>query len=467
MAGRALSAVPIGILRFRVGVLGKLLHQKNMRARIAWLSEHGKPEPTLVNAARSAGYELILPPALGINPAIARAAIIDVRRSATPACSARDLLNKSALAGRPGVTVILARQDLKLSERQALQNSGNIVFDYASSTAVIARLRQQMRMSSLAEEASERLKAAMNTALPADTASLTPKKQSPSILFAGAPSPITASALYHLRAYSPVSVLTAGQTLRALENKNFDAIVFSPSEENDLLYALARTLMRHARFSTIPIFAVSQNMEIVRAFSSIGADAYPSEIIDNYFAHRVGRAAQRGRLARGLRHFLHSTRNAIMSASPATSATFFATQIHQLIRRRRMDPTPFSMIGVTLVAKPNTTTTSNTEKIESAELAELCTKACRLEDAIVPLNSKSIVIITPSTNWHDATRIAARLTGVLAGRTTGDNNPSAYIPVTDIVEHKAGEGAQALLARLLDQLRTSTRHFNTALSSSL
>ncbi|MGF1545503.1 MAG: hypothetical protein ACFB00_13580, partial [Parvularculaceae bacterium] len=230
------------------------------RAAIAWRDVHGcAPPPEIRSVFLEAHYELVDDNgASGSRPA--DLGLIDAR-GATPA-AAGDLQSESFRAG----SVILSDRTLNADERRGLSRLGDVAYaaaDGSISPAYVAALaRERLRLAALAEEAGERLKslAAYGAAAP-PLGSVRDAGAPLRLLIAGEARPAMLDALAGLRAHGAAGacVFTAAQAMRALDRGRFDAALFAPAGDRDVLLSLANALRRHRVHKSTPILVLDRD----------------------------------------------------------------------------------------------------------------------------------------------------------------------------------------------------------------
>lgn len=415
-----------------------------VRARIAWLSAAAKPTPSLRIALDAAGYAWTRPPR---KPAAGAAdiALIDVRRSGDPLTEAKDLLARSGVIGSVlGVVILAPTSSISETVRLHLSALGDVCRSDLGPRGIVLRIRDRLRLAHLAEEAGDRLKSAVAAGLDAPLPSLSRPGKPPRILFAGAPGPLALSALGQIDGAECDAVFNAAQALRAANAAIFDAAVLLPSARDDLMIALARSLKRNRRFAGTPMFALTDDPDAAAAFGLIGVEAVSGQQVDAAFVEKAMRSAKRARLVASLRTFLRRT-SEVSRESADKNAAFFASHADRLADRARRTGRPFSLVGVSIRGM------NDPARAQHLEIAETCAKLCRAEDMALPLGRDAIIIMTPSTYYVDAMKVAARAAGVIAGRSGGPTDKE--LSAVDAIEWSQGDTPQGMVTRLFAQLR--------------
>ncbi len=413
--------------------------QTAIRARIAWLSAAAKPAPSLRIALDAAGYVWTRPPRKPVG-GTTDLALVDVRRAEDPVAAAKDLLSRSGVIGTVLGVVIIAPNEMDEEARLKLFALGDVCRADLGPRATVMRIRDRLRLAQLAEESGDRLKSAVAAGLDVRLPSLETSAR-PRILFAGAPGPLALSAIGQINDADCAAVFTAGQALRAANAGRADAAVLLPSERDDLMLALARSLKRNRRFAGAPMFALTDDPDVAAAFGLIGVETLGGRQVDAAFVEKAMRSAKRARLVASLRGFLRRTSDAA-AESAEKNASFFAGHAGRLSERAGRTGRPFSLIGIAL--RPDSSR-------GDMKIAEVCAKLCRAEDMALPMGRDALVIIAPSTYYPDAMKIAARAAGVLAGRSDAASAPE--LAAIDALEWKPGDTPQELVTRLFAQLR--------------
>lgn len=430
------------------------------RARIVSLCDDEEARQLLTEAFSKAGYALI-PPEGAAN---ADLGLVDLRRaviSGKKALSIANLLRRESPECR---LVFVADPTVNATSREALRRHGEVICAERDLDHVIERCRQIIRLRNIAEEAGERLKslAALNrlAAFPTIAASASP----PSVLIAGNPGPAALRALNALRkgAARCVSVFSAGQVMRAMDNSDFDCLIFLPEAEHDPLLSLMRALRRHPKHGATPVITIAADAQLAAAFACKGAsETVLAAHISADLETRTQLAARRSRLLRSMRLFLTACVGDTICdpVSTAFTGTFAMEHGARLCARADQTGRPLSALALTIAADGATEGEPGKRALRRA--ARLINRVTRAEDVAARIAPSSFLILMPATTRHDAEKAALRLEGVLENtvfRGERDNDLYGISASSGVCERPQGVCVEETVALALKQINKSEAH---------
>lgn len=419
------------------------------KALIVRLTPHdGAPDAPLAALAAAAGYRFVDQKEYwrdGLRPAIA---VVDLRGDASASAIDDAVGNARALAPAAGV-VILAPAGFDPGLRARLRRCGDVTYLNGDPSPAVAAIREKLRLFGLADETAERIKSLVADGRAVSLEGLREGAASLSVLIAGKAGPLSLNASNALAAAGAemTSVFSAGQVMRALDHRRFDAAIFLPADENDLLIALARALRRHREHRRLPVIMASTDDALLdRCAARDGFDAIFPAHIDADLAQRIGALARRARMSAAMRAFLRSADGSV-GKTGAASARFFA---HHAIRAFvRADGTgeSISIVGLALTAR-------NREGAIAGALNDALRtvkRIIRAEDLISKLTPTTLVFLMRNASEDEAAKIAARLEGVIAGTLMRSTLEIARVSAAG-VERRSGDDIETTIARLIRAL---------------
>jgi len=415
------------------------------RARIAWIAAQGRAiPPAFADAARAACYEIVAPPQR------ADIAVVDLYGADPGAAAALDVVAGARRLATGAGVVIAADESLSTEERRRLARLGEAVFLRASVEPLIGAVRERLRLANLADETGDRLKSLVADGQAVSFSPSPPKPQG-EVLVAGKPSPVALAAMNALRAgrRTPVSVFTAGQAMRALDHGAFDGAVFIPSDENDLLIALARALRRHRDHRRLPVIILSRDEDLLdRRAARDGLEAMAADRAGDDLAGRLETMTRRAGMSAAMRAFLRSSQGSA-GAGGASSPRLFA--LHATRVGRRADETDRTLSFVALSLTPRSGRSAPARAVLE-EALRTTARLVRAEDMIARLTTSTIVVMLRATRGADAERVARRLEGVVTGV-----QPRATLDLFNVacaaVERAPGTELERVIAALIAGMR--------------
>ena len=350
--------------------------------------------------------------------------------------------------------IILASAGMDGDARALLRRHGDVCYVGADAAPVIAAIRERLRLAGLADEMGERVRSLIADGRTLAFAGLREKPSHLSVLIAGKPSPLMLNTCNAISgaATQTTCVFSAGQVMRALDHCRFDAVVLLPSEENDLLIALARAFRRHRDHRKLSVILASDDEDLLdRCASRDGFDTILGDHIHSDIAPRLETQTRRSRMAAVMREFLRSGEGCGGGKDGAASARFFA---HHAVRAfRRADETRQAISLVALSLEPRSE--------EGADIAiapalydalRTSTRLVRAEDLIARLTPSTLIFMLRGAGEPDAAQIAARLEGVIGGTLLRSALKVAHV-ATSFVERRPGGDIETAIASLIRCLR--------------
>lgn len=397
------------------------------RARIGCVSSDGKSLEALTLAFERAGFALAAP---GAGPS--DLSLVDLRDKHVSSKKAKALAGVLRQKSPESSIFFLVDPSLDAGGRAALKRFGEVIPAVGELDHVIERCRRMIRLRNIAEEAGERLKtlAALNRL--AEFPPIAASDKAIDVLIAGAPGPgaMTALAAAGEVAGRCVCVLSAGQTLRALEHDEFDCAVFLPAQDNDPLYSVTRTMRRHPKYADLPIIHVAENETKLKLLALRGANDFMlRRHLANDLAPRLQIAARRARLLRAMRTFLRACNgdNVRDPASGAFTSVFLAEHGARLCARADQTGRPFSIALIRLFAAPSKERAPGRKALHQA--ARLINRVTRAEDLTARIGPDTFIVLCPATQAEDARRMALRIEGVLSNTVFHSANEEALYAV--------------------------------------
>jgi hypothetical protein len=417
------------------------------KAIIAWIRAAGADAPAPIVAAASLGYLVVDGADCGARPDIA---VIDIRGACAGASA--PAANARRLAPAAGILIVADRETPALA-RAMLRRQGDAAFAGRDASSVIPVIREKLRLASLADELGDRIKSLVVDHRPVTFSGLANASAPLSILVAGRPSPLALCAVNAVRraAAQTICLLSAGQTMRALDHSTYDGAVFLPADENDLLLALARALRRHRDHRRLPIIIASADEALLdRCSSRDGFQTILAEHIDPDLPQRLQTAARRAALAAAMRAFLRSPEGCAAKTG-AAGARFFAAHANRIIRLSDDAGRPVSLVGVSIEARgPRSAGAGEEPPLD--DTVKTAARLVRAEDLIAKVTADTLVLLLRNTREAEAARVASRLEGVISGTIQRASLKTCHVKARG-VERAAGEGLETALGRLIRSLR--------------
>lgn len=434
------------------------------RATIAWLTAGEAPGARTLAAAQAAGYRVSFAAARGAGEPRPDIAVIDLRGDEDPCRRAADLVVRARALAPVSGTLIVVSHDLAARTRSALRRRAETIQAGADDAPVIGAVRERLRLAGLADEMGERVKSLIADGRTVSFDALAKSPGMLSVLIAGRPSPMTLGACHAVRAIAAQTscVFSAGQVMRALDHARFDAAIFLPADEDDLLLALARALRRHHDHRRLPVLVAVETDDFAdRCVARDGFDSIAARQLDGDLPVRLELAARRARMATAIRGFLRSPEGCGDGRDGAAGARFFA---HHAIRQfKRADDTgqPISLIALTLATEHAAQGSGGVSRA-LGEAQKTITKLVRAEDMIARLSENTLILLVRGARGEDAARIAGRIEGVLSGTLLRSALAVARIRM-GAIERRARDDIETSIAELMRALRESADDRRTAI----
>lgn len=429
------------------------------RARIAWVAQNaGAPTPEIIERFSTAGFRL----SLGAGAAAVDLAIIDIaERDLSP--KAVEALSAAVRRAAPEALIVFrASVELAVAERGHLRRTGELVFAEAGADWLVAACRNRIRLRNIAEETGERLKSVAATARLAEFPPIETSSAAPSVLVAGAPSPLALAALSAAdrAAADIVAALSPQQMLRALDARNFDCVVVAPEGAHDPFVSLARALRARKRWQDTP-FLMAAGGDYAHAASEaarFAADATREEHIMEDLGQRIVAVARRGRLAAAMRRFLGACAGDGVRdrLSGAFASPFFAAHGERLFARAEATGRPYALVAARLDLNTGSEGPASARALSDA--ARHIRRATRTEDFVSRLGHDTFVAILPATGVDDAELVARRVEGVVSHALFQEPNGRPFsVAVTAVASpRRRGDRIEEALAAVLSELRRKT-----------
>lgn len=430
------------------------------RATVVVASDAGVPAPRLKDVLAAAGYRVIGSGTADLGPC--DLVLIDVRASRTPAADVMRLHDATRFRAPAAGVVVLAGAGLDVEGRRTARAVGDLCLLRRRYEPLVHAVRNRLRLSRLAEEASQRLRTIARQPGAPRLPRLVPDERPARVIVAGAPSPLALAATNVLRegaGCETTCVLSAGQVMRALEAQAFDAALFLPDDENDLLMSLARALRRHRRHRATPVLIAAPDDDLFDVLAARNAgEVIPAAHVTDDLAQRIVLVARRERLARSLRDFLSAPCDPLL-LDPHTEAyarAFFADHATRIVMDADRARRPLSLVGV--LSKPARETASTDEILRARRLcARAVADVVRAEDMTAALDEEMLVVLLPSTGLEDAREVARRIEGVVSGSVVRATPGIARIGAL-AVERRAGDRLEETVSQLVAGLNDGGRN---------
>lgn len=458
------------------------------RAVIEWRSMDGTPSAAIRRAFEKAGYHLVVGPAPVRFTRRPDLVIIDIRRVSNPARAGRDLLQAVQASGAPaGVIFFITPGQHDIVNQTWPRRS---VYDTSQPlSGLIALIDTRLRIGRLAEAAACQLEAIVATdavppspnlpAWPAIAAwPAMAENARARILIAGPPAATAFSLLNTLRqrGLTVSTALSVPQIVSALDHLSYDAIVIQPRTHDDLLVMLARSLKRQARYKSLPIFLIDDELDEARPERA----SHPLITLTvgdatGRAADQISRAADLNRRHEALRQLVRGMDAHIFSetrlseklpaetnradpraplrdearplglvAEPDGAGMVFLAHVETLIKRRVATKTPLGAIAIRIAE-----TTRNAEiGAQKSRLAGHVLRASfRLQDLVVQIDREIFMAICPHACSDDLARMTERARKAGASVLRDGRSHASFVQL------ESHEKAPELIARAIRSVR--------------
>lgn len=424
-----------------------------LKAAIAWLAaDGGAPGARVAAAVAAAGYCLT---AANAETERVDIAAVDLRGAEESAMIVTALVGAARRLAPTAGLLIIASGDASREQREALRRHADVCYLRNDPTPVIAAIRERLRLAALADEVGDRIKSLVADGRSISFAGFAADAPRLSVLIAGRPSPLTLSACNAVRraASQTTCVFSAGQVMRALDHCQFDGAIFLPSDEDDLLLALARALRRHRDHRRLPVILATDDEDLLdRCAARDGFDFILPRHLGPDLAQRLELASRRAALATAMRRFLRSPDGCGGGKNGAVNARLFAHHAVRVFRRADETGQSISLVGLSI----NRRSASVGDDAVTGALNEAVRTASRLvraEDMIAKLTPGTLVFLLRGPKEADARRIAARLEGVIAGTLLRSTLDIAEISAA-AVERRPRDDIETTIAAVVRALRS-------------
>lgn len=422
------------------------------KATIAWLTANdGAPDARIAAAAKAAGYSLV---GADLSPARIDIAAIDLRGAEGSPSNASALVSRARRLAPAAGLIIIASGDASTERREALRRHADVCYLRSDATPIIAAIRERLRLASLADEVGDRIKSLVADGRSISFAGLAAAPPRLSVLIAGRPSPLTLSACNAVRraASQTTCVFSAGQVMRALDHCRFDGAIFIPTNEDDLLLALARALRRHRDHRRLSVILAAEDEDLLdRCAERDGFDFILANHIEPDLSQRLDLLSRRAALASAMRRFLRSADGCGEGKNGAANARFFASHAVRVLHRADEAGQSISLVGLSIAKR---SASAGEEALSNAlnEALRTASRLVRAEDLIAKLSTRTLVFLLRGAREAEAQRIAARLEGVIAGTLLRSTLDIAEISAA-AVERGAGDDIETTIASLIRSLQ--------------
>ncbi len=422
------------------------------RARIVCVSKDDTSIDTLTKSFADAGYEIVAP-----RDGAADLCAVDLRGQIFSSKKVKSITTVLRHKSPDAAVFFIIDPDLDAHIRTALRRFGQVIPATAGSEHIIERCRHMLRSRNIAEESGERIKSLASLNKLVEFPAIETSNKRLNILIAGAPGP-TASAC--ITAISPFArqytgVLTAGQTLRALDFQEFDAAIFLPIKQNDTLYSVTRAMRRNKKFAGIPIIHIAATPDDLPVLAKNGASEF---LLQDHIADDLGVkiqvTAQRYRLLRSMRSFLRTCTGIGIrdKTSGAFTTSFLARHGARLCVRADQSNRPLSAALIQLSVDSDVDTQPG--RIIMHQAARLVNRITRAEDLTARVGPDTFVVLCPATTTQDVQSLALRIDGVISNTAFRDgqsNGLHSVTTVTAVTTRQPDTAIEELIAALIKE----------------
>ncbi len=382
------------------------------RARIAIVSPDGEVENELTLSLECAGYQVTTP-----KDGPADIGLVDLRNKRITAKHAKSIAALLRHKSPESSLFFLIHPTLHAPARTALKRYGEIIPARNNFDHVVERCRQILRLRNVADEAGERMKtlAVLNRLF--EFPPISTSAEPINILIAGPPCPAALATISAAgkTAGDCISVLSAGQALRAMDTGQFGCAIFLPFPKDSPLHSVTRAIRRHPKYAGLPIIHVAEDEQHLQQLAKHGASEF---ILQQHITHdlaaRIQLSGRRARLLRSMRTFLRAcTGEGIRDkTSGAFTPAFLAEHGARLSARADHSGRPLTVVYIQLTCDNEETTTP--ERIALHRAAYLINRITRAEDLTARIAPDAFIVLCPATTKADAGKLALRIEGVIA-----------------------------------------------------
>ena len=426
-------------------------------AMIAYLNVSKVQLATLTKLFADAGFSFR--PAAEVR--YADIGIIDLRNHPITDKKAR-LASRTLRKNSPDISaVFLVDPQMRDVDRATLRKYGEVIVAKRHYDHVIVRMRQLLRLRNFAEETGERIKSLATLGRLSDFPVVATADTSTRILIIGGPGPTAIAAMNAARQCADycVCVLSSAQTMRALENNDFDCAIFLPMAQNDPMQSLARSIYRQPRHAMMATMQIADHIDDFARYAKKGAkDFMLSANIGSDLAPRLRLSMRRARLTRAMREFLIACEGTGVrdAASGAFTSLFMSEHGARLCDRADQTGRSMSLALVELSELSNTNI--NKSKAALRQAARLVNRMTRADDFLTRVSANKFVVICPATKVGNVRNVAARIEGVLANTAFlvgKDGPPRSFGVRSAILEREHGATIEETVAALIRNAESS------------
>lgn len=242
--------------------------------------------------------------------------------------------------------------------RAACKQYGATVNCTNSAADAVTRIISHIDNFNLVEECSDRLKTLRDfKAVLSEISFLPQQNDRMKILMTGVPSPNVLAGIQSLKnaGHDVMAAMSSQQTLRYLEQQQFDCLLLVPGRHPATFISLVKLLRRNDHCRDLPILSISgkrdEDTDIIRQrFISSGADvALTSHDADKVLAGEVTSMSRRARLRRNLRQFLLKASGPTSDAETRISELdFFEYHMQKLVVSSQQSGRALSLSAIQL-----------------------------------------------------------------------------------------------------------------------
>ena len=422
------------------------------RARIVCISKDDACLDALTVSFHDAGYEVITP-----GSCAADLCAVDLRTQNISSKKVRSIAAVLRHKSPEAAIFFLIDPGLNARGRAALRRFGEVIPATDTFEHLLERCRQMLRLRNIAEESGERMKslAALNKLV--EFPAIATSNEPLNILIAGAPGPAASSCISAVSCTVDqyTGVLTAGQTLRALDHNDFDAAIFLPLEQNDTLYSVTRAMRRNKKYAGVPIIHIAEDESTLPLLAKQGASEFMlrGHITDD-LGVKIQLAARRYRLLRSMRDFLRACTGVGVrdQTSGAFTASFLAEHGARICARADQTGRPLSAALIQLTASSDVETRPGHKIMHQA--ARLMNRITRAEDLTARIGPDTFVVLCPATIAADVQTMALRIDGVLTNTVFREGQTNTLHSVTvnaAICARNPGTAIEEVIAALIKE----------------
>ena len=342
--------------------------------------------------------------------------LVDLRGAEISSRKAKAVASLLRRSSPESTIVFLIDEQVTSDVRASLRRFGEVICAESDVEHVLIRCRQLIRLRNIAEETGERIKSltAVNRLVdfPPIASSANPVK----VLIAGAPGTAAIAAINEISevADSSYCVFSAGQAMRALDHEEFDCMLFLPTLRDNPLQALMRALRRHPKHSALATIQIVQSLADLPKAAKRGASDF---ILESHIPHELGQkltlAARRARLRSSMNHFLNACAGeTVRDPLSGCFTPLFLTEHGARLGVRADQSGRALSVCLIQLADQNYDSPPTAKMLHQA--TRMINRITRAEDLVARIANNIFAVIAPATNPDDASKICARVDGVLS-----------------------------------------------------